>query len=198
MSETLPAVYLARHGETTWSLSGKHTGLTDIPLTPNGEKLARRLGERLRGQRFARVFTSPLQRASRTCELAGFGERCEVDDRLVEWDYGQYEGKTTTEIHIERPAWRLFYDGCPEGESPAEIARRADQFIAAIRQIDGNVMVFSSGDFLRVMAARWLGLDVASARLFHLATASLSILGYDHDRTEPIVDLWNEARKDAD
>ena len=127
MDESLPIVYLARHGETAWSLTGQHTGLTDLPLTERGERNARRLGERLKGLTFAKVFTSPLQRASRTCELAGFGPAAEVDPNLVEWDYGQYEGRRTSEIRAERPDWQLFRDGCPGGESPKQVAARADR-----------------------------------------------------------------------
>jgi broad specificity phosphatase PhoE len=129
LSELLPVVYLARHGETAWSLSGQHTGLTDLPLTDRGERNARRLGERLKGLSFAKVFTSPLQRARRTCELAGFGDRAEIDPDLVEWNYGEYEGKRTEEIHARRPDWQLFRDGCPGGESPQQIGARADRVI---------------------------------------------------------------------
>jgi len=127
MSEVLPVLYMARHGETAWSLSGQHTGLTDLPLTPNGECNARRLGERLKGMTFARVFTSPLRRAARTCELAGFGAVAETDPELVEWNYGQYEGRRSAEIFAERPDWQLFRDGCPGGESPAQVGERADR-----------------------------------------------------------------------
>src|SRR5215831_7394608 len=154
MNEVIPVIYLARHGETAWSLSGQHTGLTDLPLTERGERTARRLGERLKGLTLAKVFTSPLQRARRTCELAGFGAVAEVDRDLVEWDYGQYEGRRTAEILAERPEWQLFRDGCPGGESPAQIATRADRVVARARGVDGNVLLFSSGHFLRMLAAR--------------------------------------------
>ena len=183
MSEALPIVYLARHGETAWTLSGQHTGLTDLPLTERGERNARRLEERLRGVTFAKVFTSPLQRATRTCELAGFGAVAEIDRDLLEWNYGEYEGRLTADIHRERPDWQLFRDGCPGGESPNEVGARADRAVKRVRAIDGDVLVFSSGHFLRVFAARWLGLDAAFGRYFVLSTASLSALGYEHNRS---------------
>ena len=194
MSQALPLVYLARHGETAWTISGQHTGLSDIPLTPRGEQNARRLGERLKGLTFARVFTSPLQRAKRTCELAGFGAVCTVDADLVEWNYGEYEGLRTADIRKERPDWQLFRDGCPGGESLAAVGARADRVIARVRAIDGNVLLFSSGHFLRVLAARWLGLEPAGGRLFNLSTATLSALGYEHNKNEPVLQLWNDAR----
>jgi len=194
MSETLPIIYLARHGETAWSLSGQHTGLTDLPLTERGERNARRLGERLHGMNFAKVFTSPLQRAARTCELAGFGAVAEVDGDLLEWNYGEYEGRRTAEILAERPGWQLFRDGCPGGESPDQIGSRADRVVSHLRAIHGDVLLFSSGHFLRVLAARWLGLEPGAGRYFLLSTASLSALGYEHDRSEPVIRLWNETR----
>jgi broad specificity phosphatase PhoE len=192
MSEALPVIYLARHGETAWSLSGQHTGLTDLPLTERGERNASRLGERLRGLTFARVFTSPLQRAARTCELAGFGAVAAVDGDLLEWNYGYYEGRRTVEIHAERPDWQLFRDGCPGGESPDQVGARADRVVSHVRAIQGDVLVFSSGHFLRVFAARWLGLEPAGGRYFLLSTASLSALGYEHNLSEPVIRLWNE------
>ena len=149
MSEELPIIYLARHGETAWSLTGQHTGLTDLPLTERGERNARQLGERLRGLTFVRVYTSPLQRAHRTCELAGFGAVAEVDRDLVEWDYGQYEGRRTAEIRAERPDWELFRDGCPGGESPAQAMARADRVVSRLRTAQGNVLLFSSGHFFQ-------------------------------------------------
>jgi probable phosphoglycerate mutase len=194
MSELLSVVYLARHGETAWSLSGQHTGRTDLPLTERGERNARALGERLRGLTFAKVYTSPLQRALRTCELAGFGSAAEIDPDLVEWDYGQYEGRRTVEIHAERPDWQLFRDGCPGGESPGQIGARADRVVGRMRAVKGDVLVFSSGHFLRVLAARWLGLDAAGGRYLLLSTASLSALGYEHNLAEPAIRLWNETR----
>jgi probable phosphoglycerate mutase len=187
-------IYLARHGETAWTVSGQHTGLTDIPLTERGEGNARRLGERLRGLAFAKVFASPLQRARRTCELAGFGTVAEVYPDLVEWNYGDYEGKITAEIRRERPDWQLFRDGCPGGESVAQIGARVDRVIARLRAVNGNVLLFSSGHFLRVLTARWLGLEPAAGRFFCLGTATLSILGYDHNLSEPALRLWNDGR----
>ncbi len=192
MSEKLPIIYLARHGETAWSLSGQHTGLTDLPLTERGERNARSLGPRLDGLKFAKVFTSPLQRAARTCELAGFGKVAEVDRDLVEWDYGKYEGRKSDDIHKERPDWELFRDGCPDGESVAEIGTRADRVIKRLRAASGDVLVFSSGHFLRMLVARWLGLEPAAGRFFLLSTASLSELSYEHDLSEPAVRLWND------
>lgn len=198
MSEPLPRVYLARHGETAWTLSHQHTGLTDIPLTERGERNARRLGEHLKDHTFARVFTSPLQRARRTCELAGFGGVAAVAPELVEWNYGDYEGKITSEIRKERPDWDLFRDGCPNGESVAAIGGRADGVIARLRAFDRDVLLFSSGHFLRVLAARWLGLEAGAGRLFYLSTATLSILGYEHTRGEPALHLWNDAKHVGD
>src|SRR5262249_3997239 len=148
MSEALPVIYLARHGETAWSLSGQHTGRTDLPLTERGERNARALGERLRGLEFAKVLTSPLRRAVRTCELAGFGSTAEIASDLVEWDYGQYEGRRSAEIHAERRDWQLFRDGCPGGESPNQVGVRADRLVGRVRAIKGDVLVFSSGHFL--------------------------------------------------
>lgn len=194
MSETLPLLYLARHGETAWSLTGQHTGLTDLPLTERGERNARRLGTRLAELAFAKVYTSPLQRAVRTCELAGFGAVAERDPDLAEWNYGEYEGRRTQDIQMERPDWRIFRDGCPGGEMLAEVGARADRVIARVRAIDGNVLLFSSGHILRVLAARWLGLEPAAGRFFLLSTASLSALGYEHDRSEPVIRLWDETR----
>ena len=192
MSEILPVIFLARHGETAWSLSGQHTGLTDLPLTSRGEQNAQRLGKRLSGLSFSKVFTSPLQRARRTCQLAGFGERAETDARLVEWNYGDYEGRRTAEIHADRPDWQLFRDGCPGGESPEQIGTRADGMVNRLRGIEGNVLVFSSGHFLRVLAARWLGLGPDTGRFLVLDTASLSELGYENNLSQPAVRLWND------
>src|SRR5213082_3903106 len=159
MTKIFPTLYLARHGETAWSLSGQHTGLTDLPLTERGERNARRLRERLAGLTFAKVFTSPLQRATRTCELAGFAAAAEVDRDLVEWNYGDYEGLRTAEIHDKRPEWQLFRDGCPGGESPDQVGARADRVLSRVRAVGADVLFFSSGHFLRVLAARWLGLE---------------------------------------
>lgn len=192
MSDDLPVTYLARHGETVWSLSGQHTGLTDLPLTERGQHNARRLGQRLRGLTFARVFTSPLQRAAQTCTLAGFGAAAEIDPDLVEWNYGDYEGRRTAEIRAERPDWQLFRDGCPGGESPDQVAARADRVVSRVRAVPGDVMLFSSGHFLRMLAARWLGLEPAAGRYFLLGTASLSALGYEHTLSQPVIRLWDD------
>ena len=188
----LPVVYLARHGGTAWTVTGQHTGVTDLPLTAEGEGEAIRLAERLEGLTFAEVFTSPLQRAVRTCELAGFGSAAKVEPDLREWNYGRYEGRTSAEIRAERPDWHLFRDGCPDGESPDQVGERADRVIRGVRAIAGDVLLFSSGHFLRVFVARWLGLAPAAGRYFLLGTASLSKLGYEHDRSEPATLLWNE------
>jgi probable phosphoglycerate mutase len=194
MSKALPVIYLARHGETEWSLTGQHTGLTDLPLTGRGERNARALGERLTGLNFGKVFTSPLQRATRTCELAGFGAVAEVDRNLLEWDYGQYEGLTTAEIHAKRPDWQLFRDGCPSGESPEQVGARADSMLSRVRTVGADVLLFSSGHFLRVLAARWLALGAAAGRYLLLSTASLSALGYEHSLSWPVIQLWNDTR----
>jgi probable phosphoglycerate mutase len=193
MSEELQIVYLARHGETAWSLTGQYTGLTDLPLTERGERNARQLGERLRGLTFAKVYTSPLQRARRTCELAGFGAVAEVDPDLVEWDYGQYEGRRTAEIRAEHPDWQLFRDGCPGGESPAQTSARADRVVSRVRAVQGDVLLFSSGHFIRVLVTRWIGLEVTdNARRFMLSTASLSAVGYENELSRPVIRLWND------
>jgi broad specificity phosphatase PhoE len=194
----LPAVYLARHGETAWSLTGQHTGITDLPLTERGERNARRLGERLAGLVFAKVFTSPLQRATRTCELAGFGSAAEADRDLVEWNYGEYEGLRTAEIHAKRPGWQLFLDGCPGGESPEQVGVRAGRVVSHVRATKGDVLIFSSGHFLRVLAARWLGIEPAAGRFFMLDTASLSVLGYERSLSQPVIRLWNDTRHVGD
>jgi broad specificity phosphatase PhoE len=193
MDESLPVIYLARHGETAWTLSGQHTGLTDIPLTPRGERNARRLQIRLAGLNFVKVFTSPLQRALRTCDLAGFGPLAELDHDLVEWNYGEYEGRITAEIHKERPGWRLFRDGCPGGETAKDVADRVDRIITRVRRVNGNVLIFSSAHFLRVLAARWLGLAPEMGRCFVLSTASISALGYEHALSEPVIRLWDDS-----
>jgi probable phosphoglycerate mutase len=192
MTKILPVLYLARHGETAWSLSGQHTGLTDLPLTERGERNARNLGPRLAGLTFAKVFTSPLQRATRTCELAGFAAAAEVDRDLVEWNYGDYEGLRTAEIHEKRPEWQLFRDGCPGGESPDQIGARADRVVSRVRAVKGDVLIFSSGHFLRVLAARWLGLEPVNGSLFMLKTASLSALGYENELSQPVISLWDD------
>jgi probable phosphoglycerate mutase len=193
VSSELPIIYIARHGETAWTLTGQHTGTTDLPLTTAGECNARRLGERLKGLTFAKVFTSPLQRAVRTCELAGFGAVAEIDPDLVEWNYGEYEGRRGAEIRAERPDWQLFRDGCPGGESPQQVSVRADRFVGRLRAARGNVLVFSSGHFIRVLAARWIGIEPSiHARSFMLSTASLSALGYEDHLSRPVIRLWND------
>jgi broad specificity phosphatase PhoE len=192
MSSAFPEVYLVRHGETEWSASGRHTGRTDIPLTPAGEEAARKVAGRLRGLSFAAVWSSPSQRAFNTCTLAGFGSGALKKDDLAEWDYGAYEGVTTKEILAERPDWRLFRDGCPNGEQISDVGARADRIVAQLRAVDGNVLVFSSSHFLRVLAARWLGLPPEGGALFVLDTASISVLGYEHDLTEPVIRRWNQ------
>src|SRR5437867_8186499 len=192
MTEILAVIYLVRHGETAWSLTGQHTGLTDVPLTERGERNARRLSERLAGLTFAKVFTSPLQRAARTYELAGFGAAAEGDRDLIEWNYGKYEGLRTVEIHAQRPDWQLFRDGCPGGESPDQVGARADHVVSHVRAIKGDVLIFSSGHFLRVLAARWLGLEPAAGRFFMLNTASVSVLGYENNLSQPVIRLWND------
>jgi broad specificity phosphatase PhoE len=191
----LPMIYLARHGETSWAIAHQHTGRTDIPLTPRGEMNARQLGSRLAGVEFARVLTSPLQRARRTCELAGFGGRAEIDPDLMEVDYGSYEGRRSEEIRVEVPGWDLFRDGCPQGESVAAVAARVDRVIERLRSHrQGNTLLFTHMHFLRFLAARWIGLPPIEGRRFVLGTASLSILGYDHALDEPVIRLWNDDR----
>ena len=192
------SIYLARHGETAWSITGQHTGVTDLPLTKRGERNAARLRERLAGLVFAKVLTSPLQRAARTCELAGFGAVAEVDRDLVEWNYGDYEGLRTSEIHAKRPGWNLFRDGCPNGESPEQIGARADRIVRRVRVIKGNVLIFSSGHFLRVLAARWLGLEPAAGKYLMLSTASLSALSYENELSHPAIQFWNDTRHVGD
>lgn len=188
----LSRLCLIRHGKTAWSLSGQHTGRTDIPLTEQGEQDARKLAERLRAVRFSRVFTSPRQRARRTCELVGLDVVAQLEPDLAEWDYGDYEGLRSVDIRKGRPDWNLFQDGCPRGESPVEVSERADRMIARLRALKGNIAIFSHGHFGRVLAARWIGLPVRQAQHFLLSTASLSILGYEHNLAEEsAIVLWN-------
>ena len=194
MSIELQIIYLARHGETAWSLSGQHTGRTDLPLTSNGERNGELLGTRLKGLNVARVLTSPLMRARRTCELAGFGGQAQVDPDLTEWDYGKYEGLRSVEIRRERPDWDLFRDGCPGGETPDEIAARAERVVERLRSGGGNVLLFSSGHFLRVLAGRWTRMPLDGGRFLMLGTASLSVLGYENDVARPVIRLWNDTR----
>ena len=194
MSSPLPVIYLARHGETKWSLSGQHTGLTDLPLTDRGEENARALRKRLSGLNFGKVFTSPLHRATRTCELAGFGAAAEVDRNLLEWDYGQYEGLTIAQIHAGHPDWQLFRDGCPGGESPEQVGARAEAMVDRVRLLGTNALLFSSGHFLRVFAARWLALEAVAGKYLLLSTASVSAVSYENNLSGPVIRLWNDAR----
>jgi broad specificity phosphatase PhoE len=189
---SFPVIYLARHGETAWTITGQHTGRTDLPLTERGESNARRLAERLSGLTFAKVYTSPLRRAVQTCELAGFGAVAQIDRDLVEWDYGDYEGRRTVDILQERPNWQLFRDGCPGGESPQQIAARADRVVSRMRAVAGDVLLFSSGHFLRVLATRWIGIEPINGRSLVLSTASLSALGYENSLSQPAIRLWND------
>jgi len=190
----LPQVYLIRHGETAWSLSGQHTSRTDIPLTAQGEVEARQLGPGLRAISFSRVLTSPRQRARRTCDLAGLAAVAEIEPDLAEWDYGNYEGKLSAEVLQARPDWNLFRDGCPNGEVPADVSDRADRLIARLRALPGNTALFTHGHFGRVFAVRWIGLQVIEAQRFLLGTASLGILGYEHEHADlPAMVLWNAA-----
>ena len=186
------SIYLIRHGETEWSRSGRHTGRTDIPLTEAGEAAARGVAGRLQGLSFAAAWSSPSLRARTTCALAGFGDGAVIKDELAEWDYGAYEGITTKQILAERPGWQLFRDGCPQGEDAAQVGARADAVIGQFRQAAGTILVFSSSHFLRVLAARWIGLPPQDGSRFVLDTASLSVLGYEHDLTEPVIRRWNQ------
>ncbi|ACI53838.1 Phosphoglycerate mutase [Rhizobium leguminosarum bv. trifolii WSM2304] len=192
MSSAFPEIYLVRHGETEWSLSGRHTGRSDIPLTGNGEAAASKLADRLSGLSFSAVWSSPSARARKTCALAGFGAGAVIRDDLAEWDYGAYEGVTTKAILAERPGWQLFRDGCPNGETSADVGARADAIIHALREAAGTILIFSSSHFLRVLAARWLGLPPEGGAHFVLDTASISVLGYEHDLTEPVIRRWNQ------
>lgn len=188
----LPQVYYMRHGATAWSDSGRHTGRSEIPLTEEGERNARGLAARLASVGFSRVFTSPRMRARRTCELAGLGDAAKIEQDLAEWDYGEYEGLRSEEIHGVRPDWNLFRDGCPGGESPVQACERADRLIARLRTLEGNVALFSHGHFGRVLAARWIRLPVVDAERFLLDTASLSVLAFEHaDPSAPVIALWN-------
>jgi broad specificity phosphatase PhoE len=187
-----PGIYLFRHGETEWSVSGQHTGRTDLPLTAQGERQASGLAERLRGMVFSHVFTSPRLRARRTCELCGLGPSATIDADLAEWDYGAYEGLRSADILRGRPDWNLFRDGCPGGESPEQISRRADRLIARLRGLRGDVAIFSHGHFGRVFAVRWIDLPVVHGQQLLLDTASMSILGFEQQSVEaPAIVTWN-------
>jgi len=185
----MPEIVLVRHGETEWSRDGKHTGRTDVPLTDVGRAQAERLRGLLAGRRFASVLTSPLSRAADTCAIAGFGAHAERVDGLMEWDYGDYEGRTTADIRAERPGWSVWTDGCPAGETPADVGRRADAVIDRLRQGDGDVLVFGHAHMLRVLAVRWIDLAPDAGGRFALDTARLSVLG--HERETSVVRQWN-------
>lgn len=193
VASSLPRIYLVRHGETAWTITRQHTGRTDIPLTEAGEHDAQALGARLKDLRVSLVLTSPLQRARRTAELAGFGDRADIDPDLQEWDYGAYEGRRTNDIRKERKGWRLFEDGCPGGESAKDVGARADRVIARIRACAADVLLFGHCDMLRVLAVRWVDLPPGDGRRLTLATTSLSVLGYDHGLDEPVIHRWNDS-----
>jgi len=186
---SIQRVFLIRHGETEWSLSGQHTGMTDIPLTENGRTMPRLLAPILAKVTFARIFTSPLKRARETCELAGLGERAEIDHDLVEWNYGDYEGLTTKEIHAKTPDWMLFRDGCPGGDGPEDVARRVDSVIGRVRAVEGDVALFAHGHVFRVFVARWIGLQATAGCHFVLDTATVGVLSYYRD--VPAIKRWN-------
>ena len=197
-ADALPRLFLVRHGDTDWTDTRRHTGATDIVLNVSGEAAARRLGAVLARESFAAVFSSPLVRARRTAELAGFAGRFEIVPELAEWDYGEYEGRTTAEIRRECPDWDLFRDGVPGGESLAQVAARADRFVGRVRGIEGDVLAFSHGHTIRVIAARWLGLAPLWGKHFYTATSSVNVLGYEHARDDPVIRLWNSvARPDG-
>jgi broad specificity phosphatase PhoE len=191
----LPRIFLVRHGETEWSRAGRHTGRSELPLTPDGETEAAALQHRLAKIEFALVLCSPRQRARRTCELAGFAKRAEIADDLAEWDYGEYEGLTRREVRAKDSAWNLFHDGAPGGETPEQVSARAEKIIRRLRAVTGNALLFSHGHFLRVLAARWVGWSVSNAQPLFLSPASISILGFEHDnREEPAIREWNQRR----
>jgi probable phosphoglycerate mutase len=190
-AKTLPQIWLVRHGETAWSLAGQHTGRTDIPLTARGEQDAAALQPRLAGHSFVKVLSSPLIRARRTCELAGFGDVAVNDPNLLEWDYGEYEGRRTAEIRSERPDWKPFEDGSPGGETLAQVAARADRVVEQLRALNADALLFAHRDILRVIVARWLGLLAVNGQHFYMDPASISVLGYDHNASEPIIRKLN-------
>ena len=192
MYSALPEIHLVRHGETAWSVAGRHTGRSDIPLTKKGEAAAGRIADRLGTRAFAAVWSSPSQRALTTCALAGFAAQSVIKADLAEWDYGAYEGMTTKEIVAQRPGWDIFRDGCPSGETAGDVGKRADDIIGQIHAADAAVLIFSSAHFLRVLAARWLGLPPEHGAHFVLDTASISRLGYDHNLEEPVIRGWND------
>ena len=184
-----PKLFCIRHGETEWSLDGRHTGVTDIPLTHNGRRLAERLKPALAKETFARVLVSPLQRARETCELAGLGEAAVIDPDLMEWNYGEYEGLTPKQIQEKHPGWLIFRDGCPGGETPEQVAERADRVIAAVRAVGGEVALFSHGHMLRVLGVRWIGLPPLAGKRLLLDTGTICVLSYY--RSIPAIRVWN-------
>ncbi len=189
MAERTQKVYALRHGETEWSLNGQHTGLTDLPLTEKGRQNAKRLKPWLSERKFAKVFTSPLQRAKQTCELSGVGQQAESDPDLVEWDYGDYEGLTTPEIYQKCPNWSVFTHGCPGGETPQQVRDRVERVITKIRATKGDVVIFAHGHLLRVLTVRWLNMPVENGNHFDLDTATVNVLGYYH--SSPAIQVWN-------
>lgn len=194
----LPRIYLIRHGETEWSRLGKHTGKTDLPLLPQGEADAKRVGPRLAKVGFSEIISSPRQRARRTCALAGFGAHVSIDEDVAEWDYGAYESLTADEILLKRPDWSIYRDGCPEGESAEQIIARADRVVTRLKSLHGNVAVFSHGHFLRILTARWLNWPIVNAQNLLLSTASISELAFNHNRIDrPVIALWNEVGEEA-
>ncbi len=188
-------IVLVRHGETEWSRTLRHTGRTDVPLTDEGRRQAEIVGRALHGRRFELVLTSPLQRAAETCRLAGFGAEAQACDDLCEWDYGDYEGRTTAEIREEVPGWTLFTGGVPNGETAAEVGDRADRVLAEASAANGDVLLFAHGHVLRILAARWVGLEPSAGRLFALDPATLSTLG--HEREQHVLRTWNAALRPA-
>jgi probable phosphoglycerate mutase len=194
MPTELPQVFLARHGETAWTITRQHTGTSDIPLTARGEQNAQSLRARLSGYTFDTVLTSPLKRAHNTANLAGFAAQVQVEPDLIEWDYGQYDGLTTAQILVDNPNWDLFRDGCPGGESPQTVFARADRLVKRLQSLPGRTLLFGHAHFFRVLAARWVNLSIDGARILILGTASLSTLGYEHSLAEPAIRLWNDDR----
>jgi broad specificity phosphatase PhoE len=187
--ETTVDVFAIRHAETAWSLSGQHTGTTDLPLTDNGRQFAQRMRSALVRTAFALVLCSPMRRARETCELAGFGDQAVIDSDLLEWDYGTYEGLTSEQIHARVPNWLIFRDGCPGGETPEQVSTRVDRVIARSRALGGDIVLFAHGHVLRALVARWIGLPVSGGQHFLLGPGTLSVLGYY--RGIPAVKLWN-------
>lgn len=189
-------VYFIRHGETAWTLSGQHTGSTEVPLTQHGEAMARALAPLLKGLGFTTVMTSPRLRARATCELASLGAVACNEPLLAEWDYGDYEGQRTAQIRELRPSWDVWQDGCPGGEKPADVSARADQLITALRRLHGRVALFSHGQFGRVLAARWIGLAATEGQHFAIDPASISILSFEPDHPDrPVISLWNDSAR---